>query len=96
MSVSTEEIENIANLARLNLNENEKEKLKGQVNQILEYVKKLNELNTDDIEPLSHTLELTNVFRKDEVQESLSQHKALLNAPVKSDQFFRVPKVIKK
>jgi aspartyl-tRNA(Asn)/glutamyl-tRNA(Gln) amidotransferase subunit C len=96
LSVSTEEIENIANLARLNLNENEKEKLKGQVNQILEYVKKLNELNTDDIEPLSHTLELTNVFRKDEVQESLSQHKALLNAPVKSDQFFRVPKVIKK
>ena len=96
MSVSTEEIENIANLARLNLNENEKEKLKGQVNQILEYVKKLNELNTDDIEPLSHTLELTNVFRKDEVQESLSQHKAPLNAPVKSDQFFRVPKVIKK
>lgn len=96
MSVSTEEIENIANLARLNLNENEKEKLKGQVNQILEYVKKLNELNTDDTEPLSHTLELTNVFRKDEVQESLSQQKALSNAPVKSDQFFRVPKVIKK
>jgi len=96
LSVSTEEIENIANLARLNLNENEKEKLKGQVNQILEYVKKLNELNTDDTEPLSHTLELTNVFRKDEVQESLSQQKALSNAPVKSDQFFRVPKVIKK
>jgi len=96
VSVTTEEIEKIAHLARLNLKEQEKEKIKEQINQILEYVKKLDELNTDDVEPFSHTLELTNVFRKDTPKASLSQEEALKNAPLKSDKFFRVPKVIKK
>jgi aspartyl-tRNA(Asn)/glutamyl-tRNA(Gln) amidotransferase subunit C len=96
VSVSKEEIEKIAKLARLNLNEDEINKIESQINQILEYVKKLDELNTDDVEPLSHTLDLNNVFREDVVKESLPREKALENAPLKSDKFFRVPKVIKK
>ena len=96
MSVSKEEIEKIAQLARLNLKDDEIDKIEGQVNQILEYVKKLDELDTDNIEPLSHTLDLNNVFREDIVRDSLPCEKALENAPLKSDKFFRVPKVIKK
>ena len=59
-------------------------------------MEKLNELDTKDVEPLSHPLEMTNVFREDEVQPSLTQEEALANAPLKSDKFFRVPKVVKK
>ncbi len=96
MPVSIEEIEKIAQLARLNLTEDEINKIEKQINKILEYVKKLDELDTDDIEPLSHTLDLNNVFREDVVRDSLPREKALENAPLKSKEFFRVPKVIKK
>lgn len=96
MSVTIEEIDRIARLAHLNLNHEEKEHLRGQINQILDYVKKLDELNTEDIQPLSHALELVNVFRNDVPQQSLDQEAALANAPARSEAFFRVPKVIKK
>jgi len=96
VSVSKEEIEKIARLARLNLKEDEINEIGEQINQILDYVKKLEELDTDNIEPLSHALDLNNVFREDVIQASLPREKALENAPLKSDKFFRVPKVIKK
>ncbi len=96
MSVTKADVENIAKLARLSVTEEEKEKFVDQVNQILTYVEKLNEIDTDDIEPLSHTLDLKNVFREDVVKPSLSQEKALENAPAKTDRFFRVPKVVSK
>lgn len=94
MSLSKADVENIAKLARLKVTEEEKEKFVGQVNQILKYVEKLNEIDTDDIEPLSHTLDIKNVFREDRAKASLSQEKALENAPAKTDKFFRVPKVV--
>ena len=94
MPVSLKEIEKIAHLARLNLNESEKDKFIDQINQILIYVEKLNELNTEDVETLSHTLDLTNVFRDDILKESISQERALENAPEKTDKFFKVPKVV--
>ena len=96
MSVSISDVEKIARLARLKVTEKEKEKFVGQVNQILGYVEKLNEINTDEIEPLSHTLNLKNVFREDIVKDSLPQIEALKNAPAKTDKFFRVPKVVSK
>ncbi|MCB0281167.1 MAG: Asp-tRNA(Asn)/Glu-tRNA(Gln) amidotransferase subunit GatC [Calditrichae bacterium] len=96
MSVTIQDLEKIANLARLKLNEEEKSKFLGQLNQILEYVEKLNEINTDGIEPLSHSLDLVNVLRKDIEQASLDRNKALENAPKKNDAFFRVPKVVTK
>lgn len=94
MSVTLQDLEKIAGLARLKLNDDEKSKFLGQLNQILEYVEKLNEVNTDGIEPLSHSLDLINVMRKDIERASLERDKALENAPRKNDAFFRVPKVV--
>jgi aspartyl-tRNA(Asn)/glutamyl-tRNA(Gln) amidotransferase subunit C len=96
MSVSIKDVEKIADLARLYLNVEEKNKFTKQFNLILEYFNKLNELDTSHVEPLSHTLNITNVFREDIVQESLPVEKALENAPDKSGNYFKVPKVIDK
>lgn len=94
MSVTLKDLDKIAHLARLSLKESEKEKFLGQVNQILHYVEKLNEVDTTGVEPLSHSLDLLNVTREDVKKESLSQAKALENAPKKNEGFFKVPKVI--
>ncbi len=94
MSVTLKDLDKIAHLARLSLKEEEKEKFLGQVNQILQYMEKLNEVDTNGVEPLSHSMDLINVMRDDEKKESLPQQKALENAPQKSDEFFRVPKVV--
>ena len=94
MSVTIKEVERIAHLARIILEEDEKKELTGQMNEILAYIDKLNELDTDDVEPMSHPLDLKNVYRDDEEKDSLPQSKALENAPSKTDKFFKVPKVI--
>lgn len=94
MSVTLNDLEKIAQLARLTLKEDEKEKFLDQVNQILKYVEKLNEVNTEGIEPLSHSMDLVNVMREDLEKPSLPQKEALKNAPSKNDKFFRVPKVV--
>ena len=91
MSVTLNDLEKIAQLARLKLKDEEKEKFLGQLNQILEYVEKLNELNTEGIEPLSHSMDLINVMLE---KPSLPREKALENAPSKDEEFFRVPKVV--
>ncbi|MCS7053287.1 MAG: Asp-tRNA(Asn)/Glu-tRNA(Gln) amidotransferase subunit GatC [Ignavibacterium sp.] len=95
MSVPKEEIIKIAKLAKLKLNDNEIEKFTSQFNQILDYMKKLNEINTDEVQPLSHPLEINNVMRDDELKDSIPRELALSNAPDKDDKFFKVPKVIK-
>lgn len=94
MSVSLKDLEKVAQLARLTLKEEEKEKILEQVNQILQYVEKLNEVDTEGIEPLSHSMDLVNVMREDLEKESLSQEEVLKNAPSKNDKFFIVPKVV--
>ena len=96
MSVSLKDAEKIADLARLYITEEEKEKYTGQLNVILEYMEQLNKVDTSNVEPLSHPFELTNVFRDDEVQPSLPVDEALKNAPDKSGNYFKVPKVINK
>jgi len=96
MSVTLNDLEKIAQLARLTLKDDEKEKFLDQVNQILKYVEKLNEVNTEGVEPLSHSMDLINVTRDDVEKPSLSQKAALANAPLKNDKFFRVPKVVSK
>ncbi|MCX7611398.1 MAG: Asp-tRNA(Asn)/Glu-tRNA(Gln) amidotransferase subunit GatC [Ignavibacterium sp.] len=95
MSVPKEEIIKIAKLAKLKLNDNEIEKFTYQFNQILDYMKKLNEINTDEVQPLSHPIEINNVMRDDELKDSIPRELALSNAPDKDDKFFKVPKVIK-
>ncbi len=94
MSVTLEEVKYIARLACLDYTDDEMLAFTEQFNTILRYIEKLNLLNTDDVEPLSHVIELSNVFREDEVQPSISRERALSNAPSASDVFFTVPKVI--
>jgi len=94
MSVSRKDVEHIAELARLKFSDKELDNFTNQLNEILTYVDKLNELDTEKIEPLSHPVENNNVFRDDKVRPSVSKEDALKNAPAKDENFFRVPKVI--
>lgn len=94
MAVTIKDVEHIAELAKLSFSEEEKEMLTSQLNRILEYMEKLNTLDTEKIEPLSHVIELGNVFRTDEVKPGVSTEEALKNAPSKTERFFKVPKVI--
>ncbi len=92
--LSKEEIEHIAMLARLSLTEEEKELFSAQLSSILDYMEKLNELDTENIEPTSHVLSLSNVMREDAPRDSISREDALVNAPDRTDKFYRVPKII--
>lgn len=81
-------------LARLNLTETEKKLFTEQLDSIIQYIDKLNELDTSNVEPTAHVLPIKNVFRKDELRPSLSRDKALQNAPDSRDGFYKVPKII--
>lgn len=94
MKITKKDVEYVAKLAKLRLSEKEKEKFTKQLDQILKYVDKLNELNTKRVKPTSHVLPLKNVFREDRVGKSLKVEKTLENAPEKARGFFKVPKVI--
>jgi aspartyl-tRNA(Asn)/glutamyl-tRNA(Gln) amidotransferase subunit C len=88
------EIEAVARLARLGLSAEEKEKFGRQLNDVLLYMEKLDELPLEGVEPLSHVLPLKNVFRDDTPRPGLDQEQALANAPEKRDGFFKVPPVL--
>jgi len=94
MEISTEIIDQVADLARLNFTGQEKEKLKKELAQILAYMKKLNELDTSSIEPTSHILPLVNVLREDKVENSYDRDEILANAPSKENGCFKVPKTV--
>ena len=92
--ITKRDVEYVAKLARLRLSEKEKEKFTKQLDQILKYVDKLNELDTEKVKPTSHVLPLKNVFREDKIWKSLKIEKVLENAPEKVKGFFKVPKII--
>lgn len=94
MKITKEEVGRVATLARLSLQEEEKELYAKQLDQILSYIEKLNEVNTDGVEPTSHSMPIKNPMREDIVKESLSQEDALSNAPDKEKGCFKVPKII--
>jgi aspartyl-tRNA(Asn)/glutamyl-tRNA(Gln) amidotransferase subunit C len=94
MAVTKKDVEYIAALSHLKFGEEELEKFTHQLNDVLTYVEKLNELDTENIEPLSHPIENQNVFRDDKIKNSTSRSEALKNAPDKDEEHFRVPKVI--
>ncbi len=94
MKISREEIEHIALLARLHLSEEEKDLFGSQLSKILDYMEKLNKLDTKDVEPTSHILPLCNVMRDDILKPSISRGEALANAPDRTEKFYRVPKII--
>jgi aspartyl-tRNA(Asn)/glutamyl-tRNA(Gln) amidotransferase subunit C len=88
------QVRKVAKLSRLDLSDAEVEEFAGQLSAILEYVAKMNELDTTDVEPLAHCLPISNVFREDCVKESLGTKKTLANAPQRDGEFFKVPKIL--
>lgn len=94
MKITREEVENVARLARLELAEEEVNKMTRQLDNILNYVAKLDELDTSGIAVTTHTQNVSNAFRDDEVRESLPREKALANAPKQNGEAFVVPKII--
>ncbi len=94
MSLSREDVEKVALLGRLRLTPEELDKMTAQLAAIVGYVDQLAELNTEDVEPMAHAVELTNVFRPDELRPSLSVSDALANAPHQDGHFYLVPAVL--
>lgn len=92
--LSREDVLKVATLARLKLTEAEVADYTAKLGSILEYVDSLNEVNTDDVEPMVHAVELSNVFRADEVRPSLPREAALANAPKTDGSFFLVPQIL--
>jgi aspartyl-tRNA(Asn)/glutamyl-tRNA(Gln) amidotransferase subunit C len=96
MEVNDALVQNLAKLARLQFNEQEKEIIKGDLQRMIHFVDKLNEVDTTGVEPLLHMTDAINVLREDEVKGSITREEALKNAPDSDGTFFKVPKVIKK
>ena len=92
--ITKEDVEHVAELARLELTHAENAQFITQLNDILTYFEKLNELDTRDVEPTSHVIPMANIFRGDEVRPSLERSKVLQNAPEESHFFFKVPRII--
>jgi len=94
MKITRAQVEHVAGLARLALEDDELSSLTDQMDAILGYVEKLNELDTEGIVPTAHAVPLENAFREDEVRSSIGVEKALQNAPEPVEGCFRVPKII--
>ena len=94
MKISREEVEHVAHLARLELKDQELVKMTEQLDNILSYVDKLGELDTENVKETTHAFSISNAFRDDVVQSSLDQDEALSNAPSDNGESFVVPKVI--
>ncbi len=94
MLLPKDHIDHIALLARLSLSPEEREAFRLQLGSILEYMQKLNQLDTSSVQPTSHVLSLQNVMRDDVVGTSLPREEALANAPVHTEKFYRVPRII--
>jgi len=96
MEVTDALIDKLAHLARLKFDVSEREEIKNDLQKMIAFVEKLNELDTTGVEPLLHMTDEVNVLRDDHVEGSITREEALKNAPEHDGQFFKVPKVIKK
>jgi len=92
--VTKETIEHIADLARLNISEAEKEKFTLEMEKIISYVDKLNELDTSDVKPMEHVIPIRNILREDVVTGSFDREKLMENAPSQEQGCYKVPKVM--
>jgi aspartyl-tRNA(Asn)/glutamyl-tRNA(Gln) amidotransferase subunit C len=92
--LTREDVEKVSLLARLKLNDDELTLMTAQLGQIVGYVEQLGELDTDEVEPMAHAVEVTNVFRPDELRESLTREAALANAPKADGECYLVPAVL--
>lgn len=96
MEVNEALVDKLAQLSKLKFNTEEKQEIKTDLQRMIGFVEKLNELNLDGVKPLLHMSREVNVLREDEIKGSVSRDEALKNAPQHDEQFFKVPKVIKK
>ncbi|MBS3913238.1 MAG: Asp-tRNA(Asn)/Glu-tRNA(Gln) amidotransferase subunit GatC [Bacteroidetes bacterium] len=94
MKITGEKVDQLAKLARLSFEGEEKEAIRNDLENILEMCEKLNEVDTNGVEPLIYMTDNVNVLRNDEVKQEITHEEALKNAPKKDSDFFRVPKVI--
>ena len=94
MNIDSETVDKIAHLARLELAENEKQEMIGDMNKILDFMAKLNEVDTSGVEPLVYLSDEVNTWREDVVIQEITTTEALQNAPKHNDQYFQVAKVI--
>lgn len=92
--INDETIEYVGILAKLELSDEEKEQAKKDMNSMLDYIDKLNELDTDNVEPMSHVFSTHNVFREDQVENGDEREMILANAPEQKDSMFKVPKTV--
>ncbi len=95
MEVNSELVNYLAHLARLHFTDQEKKEIEKDLQRMIAFVEKLNEVDTTGVEPLQYMGKQFNVLREDEIKESITHEEALLNAPVTDGVFFKVPKVIK-
>lgn len=94
MKITSEEVRRAAVLARLDLTPDEQEQLAGHLDRILDYMDKLNELDTDGVEPMSHAVDVVNVLRPDRAVNEPRTEALLRNAPARDEDFLSVPKII--
>ncbi|MCA9040963.1 MAG: Asp-tRNA(Asn)/Glu-tRNA(Gln) amidotransferase subunit GatC [Planctomycetaceae bacterium] len=95
MSLSQEDVKKVASLSRLALSEKELAQMQEHLGQILDYFEILQEVDTENVEPMAHAIELHNVFREDEIRESLPREEALANAPKTDGKYFLVPEILR-
>lgn len=94
--ITQEEVKHIAKLARLGLTEKEIEKFQNELSPILDYIEKLNEVDTANIEPTSHSIKVENVMREDQVKKTKTESKRLMDlAPDKKDSYIKVKSILK-
>ena len=94
MAVTVENVRAVAELARLEFSPEEEDRLTGELNRILEYMEKLNQLDTERVEPTSHVVPMSNAFRSDEVDSFPFREELLAPAPQSRDGYFQVPRII--
>ena len=96
MAVDINTVNRLAQLAKLEFNEVEKKEIQADLNRMLDFVNQLQEIDTENVEPLVYMLDESGAMRKDEVKQSINQSDALKNAPDKDSDYIRVPKVLKR
>lgn len=94
MDIDIKQIEQIANLSRIKLTDDEKDIFREQLTDILGYIEKLNELDTDDVQPMAYATSIKNVFREDQQKSSFPRQEILELSPSSTNGFFKVPKVL--
>ncbi|MFN3916982.1 MAG: Asp-tRNA(Asn)/Glu-tRNA(Gln) amidotransferase subunit GatC [Flavobacteriales bacterium] len=95
-AITEETVEKLATLAKLQFTDEEKVNFVNDLNRIVGFVDKLQELNTDNVEPLIHMSDEVNVMREDDAEITITQQEALLNAPKKDSDYFKIPRVLSK